>query len=304
MNGMCFKYGFGALLAGTVAAAGCATTEMKMGSESAKTTATGAAGGATAQSANAQLERCDKPLGTLAVIEDTNAPWYGYLTRQLQLPATTPVLRLLVQQSNCFVVVDRGRAMQQMQGERALAASGELREGSQFHRGQMVAADYAMTPSITFSSNDTGGVGGGLGAVGRSFGAVGVLAGAVAGGLKFREASTLLSLTDNRSGVQVGAAEGSSSKADFNLAAGLFGAGAGGALGGAAGGYTKTPEGKVIVAAFTDSYNQLVRAVKNYTPQTIETGLGTGGNLRVQGGVAPGGATAPAAAPTAKPKAK
>jgi curli biogenesis system outer membrane secretion channel CsgG len=290
---------------GAFALVGCAATEMQMGSERAKTTATGSAGGETATNANAQLERCDKPLGTMAVVEDTNAPWYHYLTRQLQLPATTPVLRLLVQQSNCFVVVDRGRAMQQMAGERALESSGELRQGSQFGKGQMVAADYAMTPSITFSSNDTGGVGGGVGAIGRAFGSVGVLAGAVAGGLKFREASTMLTLTDNRSGVQVAAAEGSSSKADFNLAAGLFGAGVGGAVGGGAGGYTKTPEGKVLVAAFTDSYNQMVRALKNYRPQTIDTGLGTGGKLQVQGGVAPGGGgggspAKPAGAPGAK----
>jgi hypothetical protein len=39
----------------------------------------------------------------------------------------------------------------------------------------------------------------------------------------------------------------------FNLFGGLFG---GGAAGGA-GGFTNTPEGKIVVAAFIDSYNQL-----------------------------------------------
>ncbi len=43
---------------------------VQMGSERAKTVATGSAGGATATNANAQLERCDQSLGTLAVVED------------------------------------------------------------------------------------------------------------------------------------------------------------------------------------------------------------------------------------------
>ena len=47
--------------------------QMKMGDAGAKTTATGSAGGANAQNANAQLEHCDKPLGTIAVVEDQNA---------------------------------------------------------------------------------------------------------------------------------------------------------------------------------------------------------------------------------------
>ncbi len=44
-----------------------------------------------------------------------------------------------------------------------------------------------------------------------------------------------------------------------------------------------TPEGKVIAAAFLDSYNQLVQAVHAYTPQSVEVGLGTGGKLGADG---------------------
>ena len=106
----------------------------------------------------------------------------------------------------------------------------------------------------------------------------------MAGGFHKNEASTLLLLTDNRSGVQVGAAEGSASKVDFDVGAVLFGGSAGAGLGA----YTNTPQGKVIVAAFTDSYNQLVRAVRNYQPQTMGgQGLGTGGKLGVEGAAAP-----------------
>ncbi len=157
----------------------------EMGNSSAKTTATGSAGGSNSQNANTQLEKCDKPLGTLAVVEDQNAAWYAEISGQYQLGSTVPVLKLLVQQSNCFMVVDRGAAMQVIQGERNLRDSGELRQSSNFKKGQMVAADYAMSPSITFSNNDAGGIGGALaGIAGRTVGAI-------AGGIKTKEASTI-----------------------------------------------------------------------------------------------------------------
>jgi len=253
--------------------AGC--SNMQMGSPDAKTTATGSAAGSTTDNASSQLEKCSSSLGTVAVVEDTHAPWYGVLTGQMKLGSTTPVLKLLIQQSNCFVVVDRGRAMNNMMQERALADSGELRKGSKFGKGQMVSADYSMSPSITFSNNNAGGMAGGLGGFSRSAGVLG----AIAGSMNVKEASTLLTLVDNRSGVQLAAAEGSAKNMDFGAMGALFGGGAGGV----GGGYANTAEGKVIVAAFTDSYNNMVRAVRNYKAQEVRGGLGTGGNLGVQG---------------------
>ncbi len=251
---------------------GCVSS-MEMGSSKAKTTATGSAGGSSSQNANSGLERCNASLGTLAIFEDKSEAWYDHLTRDLRLPSTIPVIRLLAQQSNCFVIVERGKAMKQMMQERALMQSGEMRGGSNFGKGQMVAADYTVTPSITFSSSDTGGGGAIVGAL------LGPVAGAVAGGFKHSDASTVLTLIENRSGVQLAAAEGSARNTDFALMGGLFG----GAAGMGMGGYTKTPEGKVIVAAFTDSMNNLIKAVKSYKAQTVKGGLGTGGTLGVQG---------------------
>lgn len=238
---------------------------------------TGAAGGATADGANSTLERCEQALGTIGVVEDQNAGWYRTL-QSYKLGSTVPVLRMMIQQSNCFVVVERGAAMQNMQMERQLQRSGEMREGSNFGGGQMVAADYTMSPSIQFSQN-TGGMGGALGGLSRSLGVIG----AIAGGIKTNEASTTLLMIDNRSGVQLAAAEGTAKNTDFAL----FGASYGWAAGGAAGGYSSTPEGKIIIAAFADSYNQLVKVVRNYRAQTVKGGLGTGGALGVQGGFTP-----------------
>lgn len=232
----------------------------------------GAAGGANSSDSN--LEHCDATLGTLAVVENQSEPWWAdYYRRYPRLGSTVPVLRMMIQQTNCFVVVERGRAMNNMMGERALMESGELRGGSDFGKGQMVAADYTLNPSIQFSGK-TGGIGGALGGLlGGRNSSLGVLA----GGLKKKEASTTLLLIDNRSGVQVSAAVGSAKKFDFNLFGGMFGGSAAGALGG----YTKTPEGKVIVAAFADSLNQMIGALRNYRAQTVEGGLGKGGKLGI-----------------------
>src|SRR5262252_3784934 len=128
--------------------AGCAGTTPELGGGG--TVATGGAGGATATNASSQLEKCSESLGTLAVVEDQAAPWYRTLT-QYRLGSTVPVLRMMIQQSNCFVIVERGAAMNNLMQERALQQSGEMRSGSSFQKGQMVAADYTMSPSIAFS---------------------------------------------------------------------------------------------------------------------------------------------------------
>lgn len=257
-----------------MAASGAAAQEIGGGSKSA---VTGAAGGASSEGANSALEHCDQTLGTIGVVEDQGAPWYSTL-RGYKLGSTVPVLRMMIQQSNCFVVVERGAAMQNINMERQLQKSGEMREGSNMGAGQMVAADYTMSPSIQFSQN-TGGLGAAIGGLSRSLGVLSSLA----GGIKMNEAATTLIMIDNRSGVQLAAAEGTAKNTDF----GLFGSSFGWAGGAAAGGYSSTPEGKIIIAAFADSYNQLIKAVRNYRAQTVKGGLGTGGALGVQGGTTP-----------------
>lgn len=237
---------------------------------------------AQSQVAGGTLEKCSETLGTLAVIEDRNANWY-HTMQQYKVQSTVPLLRMLIQQSNCFVVVERGQAMNQMKQERNLERSGEMREGSSFGKGQMVAADYAMNPSITFSARDTGGMSGAVSAIGNKLGGWGQTAASVVGGLKFKEAATMLTLVDNRSGVQLAATEGNSTKTDFGAWGSVFGSSGGGSMGG----YTNTPEGKVIASSFADAYNAMVRSVKSYKAQEVKGGLGTGGRLGVQGGSTP-----------------
>jgi curli biogenesis system outer membrane secretion channel CsgG len=195
-----------------------------------------------------KLEKCDKPVGTLAVVEPQDEAIVALRRYSLQSP--TSLIRMMVQQSNCFQVVERGAAMRNLMQERELARSGDLQQNSNIGGGQLKAADYVLTPNVLFSEGNAGGIGGAL--LSRS------ALGAIAGGLKFKEAQTSLLVVDSRSGIQVVAAEGKAKKTDFGL--GLLGW-TGGAVG-AVGGYTNTNEGKVVAASFLDNYNQIVKDVR------------------------------------------
>ena len=224
-------------------------TDFKRGGAGVPVSGAASAGGAT--DAAPSLEKCEKVFGTLAVVQPQD-----YVTAALaryNLPPPNGLLRLMIQQSNCFQVVERGLAMQNLMQERGLAQSGQLQAGSNVGQGQLVTADFMLTPEVAFSENNAGGAA--IGAVGGLFGTLGRVAGAVAAGIKFKQAQTTLMLADARSGLQVAAAQGNVEKADW---------GAGGFLGGVgAGAYTNTTEGKIVAAALLDNYNNIVRAVRN-----------------------------------------
>ena len=243
-----------ALLCGLIAVASAqagilSTKKGKGGSE-----VQGAAGTQGAQGEASDLEKCDKPMGAVAVVEPQDYVMAALSRYNLQSPVS--LIRMMIQQSNCFIVVERGQGLQNMMQERDLAAGGQARAGSNIGGGQMVAADFILTPTVVFSESNAGGVGGALGGL---FGGKAGAIGAIAGGLKFKEAQTSMLVADARSGVQVAAAEGSSKKADLALGAAIFGGGAAGGIGG----YGNTNEGKIVAASFADNYNNIVRVIKN-----------------------------------------
>ena len=225
------------------------------------------------------LEHCDKPMGAVAVVEP-QAEILTYL-RRYNLQSPVGLIRMMIQQSNCFIVVERGIGMRNAMQERQLAGAGELRQDSNVGGGQMVTADYILTPNVVFSENNAGGGGGGVGGLlGRRAGIVG----AVAGGIKFKEAQTSMLLADSRTTVQVAAAEGSTKKADMRLGAGLFGGG----VGAAGGGYGNTNEGKIIAAAFMDNYNGIVGVVRG--DPALQRNVGTLAQEAAAGGTKKAGA--------------
>lgn len=203
----------------------------------------------------AEIPVCPQPLGAIAVIEPEGTNWWT--GQQLASPAA--LIKVFVQRSRCFTLVDRGRGMAAMQAERELASGGDLRGGSNIGRGQIRAADYVLVPDLISQNANAGG--NAVGAVlGGLLGSRNATLGALAGGLNFRKktADVVLTVTDVRSSEQVAMTEGHATKTDLGWGAGggVFG-GSGFGAGGASG-YSNTEIGQVLTLAYLQAYTDLV----------------------------------------------
>src|SRR6266478_3661171 len=218
-----------------------------------------AIGGARAEEQSApKLPVCDKKIGTLAVVEPKDTTWW----HELQLDSPAALIKVYVAESKCFTLVDRGKGLDAAKAERALAASGEERQGSNIGKGQMKAADYVLVPDIANKNRNSGGTN--VGAILGGFLPHGV--GAIAGGLslKSKTADVVLTLTDVRSTEQVALEQGHAKKTDLGWGAG-GGAFFGGFAGGGASSYANTEIGQVVTMAYLDAYTKLVNEVKGMT---------------------------------------
>src|SRR6266850_121567 len=92
------------LATGTSAQAQGGITDMKKGEGG--SAVQGSAGPSGSQDAASDLERCDKPMATMAVVEPQSHILAGLSRYRLGSP--TSLIRLMIQQSNCFIVVERG----------------------------------------------------------------------------------------------------------------------------------------------------------------------------------------------------
>lgn len=196
----------------------------------------------------AQIPRCARSLGTVTLADGQSDYW-----RELQLSPPQSLLRVVIQRSGCFTLVDRGTGMSVAQRERELASGGDLQPGSNVGGGQVRAADFVLVGEIASQNANSGG----SALAGLAGAAIGGRAGALVGGLRTRrmEANTVLSLTNVRTSETAAVTEGYASKSDLSwgLGAGGFGAGA---LGG--GSYENTEIGRIVSQAFIQAYTDMV----------------------------------------------
>ncbi|HWK42414.1 MAG TPA: CsgG/HfaB family protein [Croceibacterium sp.] len=199
----------------------------------------------------AEIPRCTRNLGTVAIVEPDDQWW-----REFNLGSPEAVLRVFIQQSGCFTMVNRGRGLQNRAMERALADQGELQEGSNIGGGQVKAADYFLQPDIISGNSNSGG--GGIGAI--AGGLLGGFAGRVAGGINVRkkEANVTLVIVNARTTVEEALTEGYARKSDLSFGGSAGGGWWSGFAGAGASGYQNTEIGQVIVLAYLDAYTKLV----------------------------------------------
>lgn len=210
--------------------------------------ATGSAGVAgDAQGAGPDLPKCEAPLGTVALVEDQTR---SFIRFGVEDPRS--ILRLLMAQSGCFNVVDRGQGLTAVRQEEQL--TGGKGQGDQ----NLVRAQYYLTSQLVTSDNNSGGGGVNLG--GLIPGGIGSTLSSLAGsvGLQQAEAQVVMFLTQTDSGLQVAASEGSAKNSDLSLR----GRGWLGRLGGGASAYGSTDQGKVVVAALVDGLNKMVAQLR------------------------------------------
>lgn len=230
---------------------GVAAIAMALSGATAQATDKGSSARKQQTRGTAEIPHCTRNLGTIAIVDPDNQWW-----REYNLGSPEAILKIFVQRSGCFSLVNRGRSMQSRAMERALADNGELQDGANLGKGQVKAADYFLQPDIVSANRNSGG--GGLGgAVGGLFGG---LAGAIAGGISVKkgEANVTLSVVDARTTEEKALVEGYARKSDLS-----FGAGGGGFFGGTfagagGGGYSDTAIGQIIVLAYLDAYTKLV----------------------------------------------
>lgn len=287
---MCKKYlKFLSLLISALMIGACSTSQQGIKIGGGNSLTTGSTAGSASVNANKSLIRCPIPLGTLAVND-------GRYQGTKAVKTVEPLIRLVVQQSNCFVITAAGNAAT----TRILnditdiqRNSGEYRPGSKQQAGQRVAADYLLDPQVIVDNEITSGDKSKLGAgaaniLGSVIGApmLGTVVGEMSKSVETKTSEVTLTLTDIRSTVQVAMGEGSVETTNLSNSlggwGGLLGAAGAGGLGGSMNSFTKTPEGQSTAAAFFDAYNNLVQALQNYKAQEVKNGSGTGGLLEVK----------------------
>ena len=204
-----------------------------------------------------EIPVCTRKLGTIAIVEPDNQRW-----RELNLGSPEAIIKIFVQKSGCFGMVNRGRSMQSRAMERALADNGELQGGSNLGKGQVKAADYFLQPDIVSTNNNSGGggIGAAAGALGGLFGGAGRVVGGLAGGISVKkgEANVTLSVVNARTTEEEALVEGYARKKDISWGAGGGAGWWGGFAAAGATGYQNTEIGQVIVLAYLDAYTKLV----------------------------------------------
>nr|WP_240502289.1 CsgG/HfaB family protein [Sphingomonas panacis] len=206
------------------------------------------------------VPHCYKKLGTLSIVDgDDSRGWTQY-----NLAPPQKLLKVLVQRSGCFNLVDRGSGLQAAQRERDIGGGLGLQRGANVGVGQIKAADYVLQAEVQgANSNASGsGIGAGIG------GLIGGPVGGLVGGLRSRkqEANVVLSITNVRTTETIATEDGYAAKnsLSFGGGGGVFGGFAGGGVVG--GGYDNTDIGKIVTLAFIQAYSKLVNDLGLVTP--------------------------------------
>lgn len=204
------------------------------------------------QNAMDEVPRCARKLGTLSITDgDDPRGWNQY-----NLAPPQKLLRVIVQRSGCFNLVDRAAGLNAATTERNIGSSLGLQRGSNVGQGQIKAADYVLVAEVQARDGNAGG----SALAGVAGGLIGGRVGGLVGGIKTRkmEANTVLSLTNVRTTETVAVQDGYAVKNDVSFGAGGGVGGFGGFGGAVGGGYEDTEIGRIVTLSFIQAYAKMV----------------------------------------------
>lgn len=219
----------------------------------------------TQEQAMTDVPRCTRKLGTVSVMDgDDPSGW-----TQFQLTGPQKLIKVLVQRSGCFNLVDRQSGLSAAQRERDIGANLGLQRRSNVGQGQIKAADYVLVAEVQASNRNSGGSAIGAAVGNRMFGGLGGLVGGI--GSKKMEANTVLSLTNVRTTETIAVQDGYAVKNSVSFGGGgggFWGAGGAAAVGG---GYDNTDIGRIVTLAFIQAYSKMVTDLGLVTPGSAGT---------------------------------
>jgi curli biogenesis system outer membrane secretion channel CsgG len=207
------------------------------------------------------MPQCQEPIGTVSIVNgDQYRGWRYY-----SLGKPEQLIKVFIQRSGCFKLVNRGAGLDATRREQDLSMDGDLQRRSNVGGGQVKAADFIIVADIVSTDQNAGGSGMAGGLAGR---AIGGRLGGIVGGIRTKrvEAQTVLEVMNTRTTEGVAFAEGSASKKDISFGGGGW-SGFGGAVGG---GYEDTEVGKVVTYAFLDAYRQIVGQLGGVTTNAAQ----------------------------------
>jgi len=215
------------------------------------------------------VPHCARKLGTVSVADgDDPSGW-----TQFSLAPPSKLLKVLIQRSGCFNLVDRGTGLHAAELERDIGGGLGHQRGSNVGIGQIKAADYVLVAEVQAANHNASGsaVGGVVG------GLIGGRFGALAGGIGSRkmEANTVLSLTNVRTTETVQTEEGYAVKNSLSFGAGGGTGFFGGGIGAVGGGYDNTDIGKIVTMAFIQAYSKMVNDLNLVQPGATGTAEAT-----------------------------
>jgi curli biogenesis system outer membrane secretion channel CsgG len=223
----------------------------------------------TQQAMMNDVPHCVRKLGTVSVMDgDDPRGW-----TQFQLTGPQKLIKVLVQRSGCFNLVDRGSGLSAAQRERDIGGGLGMQRGSNVGQGQIKAADSVLVAEVQAADRDSGGS-----AVGAAAGGlIGHGFGGLLGGISSRkmEANTVLSLTNVRTTETVAVQDGYAAKNSVSFGGGgggFWGSGAGALVGG---GYDSTDIGRIVTLAFIQAYSKMVTDLGLLQPGSVGTAEAT-----------------------------